>query len=260
MGECGEVMVTMTIWWVAIFLEGLLLVRGFQQKLFRQYPFFYSYILFVFLEEFLRFIAYHWDAKLYFKVYWSTQYLSLVVGSTVIFELYRIGLRAYPGTARMARASLSIVFAVIFVKVLENPTLGLFPWLAFKSEQLERSLRVVQASALLVLVAMCIWYAIPFGRNLKGIVYGYGLFISMSVLQLTAASRLWNHIGVVWSYIQPCSYLMVLGIWVGALWNFDHVAESRPDSKTGGDYGALADSTRGLLEQARARMGSAVRP
>ncbi len=253
-------MVSMTIWCVAIFLEALLLFRGVQQKLFRRYPYFYSYILFVFLEEFLRFIAYRWDAQLYFKVYWSTQYLSLLIGSTVIFEIYRIGLRAFPGTARMARALLLIVFAAIFAKVLENPSGGIFQWLALRAEELERTLRVVQASALLVLVALCIWYAIPFGRNLKGIVYGYGVFVSMSILQLSAASRLWSYIGVVWSYLQPCSYLLVLGIWAAALWASDSFAEARPSGKNGCDYGALAASTRELLEQARARVGSAVRP
>lgn len=252
-------MVTMMIWWVAIFLEALLLARGLQRKMFHQYPFFHSYILFVFLEEFFRFFAYRWDGNFYFKVYWSTQFLSLVIGSTVIFELYRVGLRGFPGTAKMARALLLIVFAAIFTKVLANPSGGIFQWFALKSEELERSLRVAQASALLALVALCIWYAIPFGKNLKGIVYGYGLFISMSILQLTAVSHFWSYIGVLWSYLQPCSYLLVLGMWVAALWSSDGVAESRPASKPGGDYGTLADSTRDLLEQARTRMGSAVR-
>jgi hypothetical protein len=35
-------MLTMVIWWLAILLEALLLIRGFQEKLVRRFPIFYS--------------------------------------------------------------------------------------------------------------------------------------------------------------------------------------------------------------------------
>jgi len=253
-------MITMTIWWVGIILGALVVFRGLRQKLFQRYPFFYSYLALVCVVDILRFFAHRADAKLYFKVYWSTQYLSLLIGSTVIFELYRIGLRAYPGTAKMARGLLLIVFAAIIAKVLANPTGEIFVWFVGVAEQLERSLRIVQASAMLVLVALCIWHAIPLGRNLKGIVSGYGLFVCMSILQLSAVPYLLNYVTPMWPYLQPCSWLLVLGIWATTLWSSDSVTEQRVSSENGRDYEALAASTGELLEQARARMGTAVRP
>jgi hypothetical protein len=248
----------MTIWWLAILLEALLLVRGLPGKLVRQFPIFYSYILFVFVEEFLRFSVYRWFSSHYSQVYWITQFLSLVIGSAVIFEIYRVGLRSFPGTARMARYLLLIVFGAVFAKALANPSGGLFWWFAKRSLVLERNLRIVQALAILTLVSLFLWYAIPFGRNLKGIVFGYGLFIAMSIVQLTL-SYTWGDIRLFWPYVQPVSYLLVLGLWASALWSVQPVPEGKPAMQLEDDYEVLVASTRSQLRRTFARLGWAVR-
>src|SRR5271166_5385989 len=145
-------MLSMVLWWVAISLEALLLIRGLQEKLVGQFPVFYSYIFFVFIEEFMRYGVYRWHPNYYFQVYWATQFLSLAMGSAVIFEIYRVGLRSFPGTARMTRHLLLIVFGAIFAKALANPSRGLFSWLAQTCAKLEMNLRIVQALAIVTLV------------------------------------------------------------------------------------------------------------
>jgi hypothetical protein len=248
------VMLTMTIWWLAISLEALLLIRGLQEKLVRQFPIFYSYILFVFVEEFLRFIVYRWFSSRYSEVYWTTQFLGLVIGSAVIFEIYRVGLRSFPGTARMARYLLLIVFGAVFAKALANPSGGLFWWFAKRSVMLERNLRIVQGLAILSLVSLFLWYAIPFGKNLKGILFGYSLFIAMSIVQLTL-SYTWADIQLFWPYVQPVSYLLVLGLWASALWSAQSVPEGKPATQLEDDYEVLVASTRTQLRRALARLG-----
>jgi hypothetical protein len=244
----------MTIWWLAILLEALLLVRGFQKKLVRQFPIFYSYILFVFVEEFLRFTVYRLFPNRYSQVYWTTQFLGLVIGSAVIFEIYRVGLRSFPGTARMARYLLLIVFGAVFAKTLANPSGGLFWWLAQRSVMLERNLRIVQGLAILSLVSLFLWYAIPFGKNLKGILFGYGLFIAMSIVQLTL-SYTWGDIQPFWPYLQPFSYLLVLGLWTSALWSAQPVPEGKRARQLEDDYEVLVASTRTQLRRTLARLG-----
>ncbi len=252
-------MLTMLLWGLAIFLEGLLLARGLQKKLVRQFPVFYSYILFVFLEELLRFGFYRWGADHYSDVYWVTQFLSLVIGSAVIFEIYRVGLCRFPGTARMTRFLLLLVFGAIFAKTLANSPLSLFQWLEQSSLGLERDLRIVQAVALLTLVFTFLWYAIPFGRNLKGILSGYGLFIALSIVQLTLMSHGWSDARLYWSYVQSSSYLLVLGMWINALWSVQSVAESARAMQLENDYQTLVASTRGQLQRTLARIGLVTR-
>ena len=253
-GEGFALMLTMVIWWLAILLEALLLIRGFQQKLVRQFPIFYSYILFVLVEEFLRFSVYRWFSSRYSQVYWITQFLSLVIGSAVIFEIYRVGLRWFPGTARMARYLLLIVFGAVFAKTLANPSGGLFWWIAERSLMLERNLRIVQALAILTLVSLFLWYAVPFGKNLKGILFGYGLFIAMSIVQLTL-SYTWDDIRLFWPYVQPVSYLLVLGLWASALWSAQPVPGGQWATQLEDDYEVLAASTRTQLRRALASLG-----
>lgn len=248
-------MLTMAIWWLGILLEGLLLLRGLQNQLVRQFPIFYSYILFVFLEELLRFSVYRWGADQYFEVYWITQFLGLVIGSAVIFEIYRVGLRRFPGTARMTRYLLLLVFGTIFAKTLANPSVSLFQWLEQSSLQLERDLRIVQAVAILTLVSTFLWYAIPFGRNLKGILSGYGLFIGMSIVQLTLMSHGWSDARLYWSYTQSASYLLVLGMWISALWSVQSATEPVEAMQLENDYQTLVASTRTQLQRTLARLG-----
>jgi len=253
------VMLTMAIWWLAISLEALLLVRGFQQKLFRHFPIFYLYILFVFIEEFLRFSVYRWYPGHYSQVYWVTQFLSLVIGSALIFEIYRVGLRRFPGTAKMARYLLLIVFGAVFAKTLANPSGTLFLWLAQSSVELERNLRIVQALAILTLVSVFLWYAIPFGRNLKGILFGYGLFVGMSIVQFTIWYYSLVDIGRFWSDAQAVSYLFGLALWASALWSIHAIPEPKPAMQLENDYEALVASTRTQLQRTLARLGWAVR-
>jgi hypothetical protein len=248
-------MLTMAIWWLGILLESLILVRGLEIRLVRQFPVFYSYILFVFLEELLRFSVYRWYPLHYFQVYWITQFLSLVIGSAVILEIYRVGLRGFPGTARMTRYLLLIVFGAIFARTLINPSGSLFVWLAQSSVELERNLRIVQALAILTLVTAFLWYAVPFGRNLRGILLGYGLFLALGIIQLTLMSDNWGAARVYWSYAQSTSYLIVLIMWTGALWSPHLAPETGPAMQLEDDYLALVASTRGQLQRTLARLG-----
>jgi hypothetical protein len=250
-------MLTMAIWWLAVILEALLLVRGLREKLLRQFPIFYSYILFVFVEEFLRYFAYRWYPSHYSQIYWTTQFLSLVIGSAVIFEVYRVALRSFPGTARMARYLLLLIFGAVFAKALAHPVGGVYGWLAETSEELERNLRMVQGLAILALVALFLSYAIPFGKNLKGILLGYGLFVGLSIVQFTMWHYSWGDVTRFWSYAQPLSYQVVLGVWASALWSAHPVPEVDPVPQLERDYEVLVASTRSQLQRTLARLGSA---
>src|SRR5258705_9384541 len=106
----------LVIWCSGIALELLLLVRGLQGKLFGRYPVFYAYVFFVWMQSLVRFSIYHLRPQLYLPVYWITEYLAILIGCTVVFEIFRVGLAAYPGTARMARNLLAFLFVMAVLK------------------------------------------------------------------------------------------------------------------------------------------------
>ncbi len=252
-------MLNLTIWCVGVFLEMLLLVRGFQEKLLQQFPIFYAYLFFVAVNDCIRMSVYRWSSSHYFQVYWITQFLSLTLGSGIIFEIYRVALRSYPGTARMTRYVLLTVFVAIFAKSVTAPSGDVLSRVAGASLMLERNLRIVQGLAVVTLVLLFLWYAIPFGKNLKGILLGYSLFIGLSIVQMTLWLYSWEQIKPFWPYAQPMCYLMVIGIWVRTLWSAHPLPEAIPDSQLECDYELLLASTRDRFGRALARLGWAVR-
>src|SRR5258705_11765112 len=102
------------IWWSSIALEMALLARGLQNRLAFRLPVFYSYIGFVIFQDLVRLSTFQWKYDLYKRVFWSTEFLGLAIGSLVVFEIYKVSLAAYPGAARMD----SNAFAVVFLGAL----------------------------------------------------------------------------------------------------------------------------------------------
>lgn len=250
-----------TLFAVAVMsIEAVVLVRGFRVKLASRFPLFYSYLLVVLIEDVIRSIVRQWYHPIYDNVYWATQFVSLVMGSLVVFEIYRLALQEYPGAAKMARNLLGMGFLAISARVLINSHPHTTIEIIYAYIRLERDLRFVQSAAILSLVLLFLWYAIPFGRNLGGILFGYAVFVAISVVQLTLVSKFGPKVQLLWNIVQPFSYAFAMGCWLRALWVPDTVVRHCRARNVEKDYEALANSTALLLQEARARLGSAVRP
>ena len=241
-------------------VEALLLSRALWGRLLKQYPAFYAYLLFVWMQSLFRFSVYHAQPQLYLKVYWITEWLGVLAGCAVVFEIYRVGLRAYPGTARLARNLLAFVFLLAFAKATIETGNNPLWWSTATTLDLELALRVVQALALLALVALFLFYAIPFGRNLRGILLGYGLFLGESVVWLSFASRDWESFRAIWSHIHAGSYFMVLLVWACHLWLYVPNAEPKSAIRLEEQYQRMAAATSRRLQDARGYLAKAVRP
>jgi len=205
--------------WAGVALEVVLIVRAFQGGLLRRFPLFYSYLTFVLLESFAAWYLYRRNPDLYASVYWYLQWVALFLGSLVIFEIYRVALKSYPGTARIARNLLFLVFALTFAKVLVNHSFGSVYWPAATTAELERNLRMVQGFAILAIAVVLLIYAIPRNRNLNGILVGYGLFVASAIVQLSLVSHLGAWFQKLFWYTQPFAYDLVLGVWTITLWS-----------------------------------------
>lgn len=244
--------------WLGIFLECVLLFRGVRSRLFSAFPIFYSYLAFVLIQSFFLLAVMHTAG--YALLYWESQSLALIIGSLVIFEIYRVGLRQYAGTAKIARNLLSLVFALTISKVIVNQWNSGTVWgLAATTAELERNLRIVQACALLALVIALLLYRIPIGRHLKGILTGYGLFVVSCVIQLSLLSYLGVSFQKTWTYLQPFSYVIFLVIWTVALWSPVKQEIIEPSEPPTDGYSRLAQSTQQDLEKIRLGLGKAVR-
>jgi hypothetical protein len=253
-------MIDQAIWWGCIALETLLLARGFRGRLFSRYPVFYAYIFFVCSQSLIRFSFYHLRPQLYPPIYWFTEYLGVFIGCGVVFEIYRVGLAAYPGTARMARNLLGLAFVLTFTKVLVETWNDPHWWSIATNLELESVLRTVQAVGLGALVFLFFLYSIPFGRNLRGILLGYGVFIGESVIWLRFASSVGDRFRDIWFYLHPASYFIVLSVWALHLWS--HVPNAEPQAIVNLEeqYQKIAAATNRRLREVRGYLAKVVRP
>jgi len=246
------------IWWSSIALEMVLLARGLHNRLAFRLPVFYSYIAFVIFQDLVRLSTFQWKFDFYKPVFWSTEFLGLAIGSLVVFEIYKVSLAAYPGAARMARNALAVVFLVALVKGLLHVASAPAGWqTSSAAPEIERVLRVVQAAAILALVALFLVYSIPFGRNLRGVLLGYGLFVGMRVICLTFVSLQSHNF---WFYAYSASYIGALSLWLGYLWSYQPSPQSRNNrADLDDEYRKIAAETQRWLETMRDYLRKTVR-
>ena len=248
------------IWLMTIVLEVVPLVRASEAKFIRHYKLFYSYLGFVLLRDlWLLGVYFRWP-KFYAYAYWSSEPVGVLVGCALVWEVYKVALAQYPGTARMARNVLAFLFIFastrIFVKAWNRPT-----WIPHRTGyEIERDLRIVQVALLAGLVVLFVCYAIPLGRNLKGIIYGYSLFLVTSVVNLTLRYDLGDSFQRSWAYIQPFCYLFVLLVWCVALWSYAPIPEPANEPQLEADYESLVATTKRKVQSARGYLLKAMRP
>lgn len=256
----GRYMVILIISLIAILLEAAILYRAFLAKLFAKYPFFYAYIACVLIVDVSRDAVYLLGAQNYKTFYWATQFLSLVVGYGVILEIIRKALGPYGGAERFARFSVLAIFAGVFSFVtfqsLTTPN-----WSPATSYgELERDLRAVQVLALGSILTVVSHYHVGIGKNLKGIILGYGLYIAAMVMIPALRSYAGTPFEGAFRVGQPCIYLLSLLIWGGALRNYSPNAAPELPPCLESDYESLALKTRNRLGAMRAYIGRTVRP
>jgi hypothetical protein len=251
-------MLDQLIWWGSIAVETLLLVRGLQTKLLSRYPAFYLYIVFVLSQSFLRLYVYHWKLFLYRYTYWSTEFVGILVGCGVVFEIFRVGLRAYPGASRMARNSLLLLFLLALVVAAGNAANDPRWWAEASITEIQRTMRMVQALSLFALVLLFLHYSIPFGRNLRGILFGYGLFVAGSVIWLTFAYTGSGHFRNSWFYLYPMSYDISLLVWIVHLWGYRPNPQTKESAQFERQYERIAAATKRRLQEARSYLDKAI--
>lgn len=245
------------IWIGGIVLEAMLLLRGWKVRHFSKFPIFFSYVSLILVQSLGVYFVARFFAAWYPRVYWTFELLDVFAGCGVIFEIYRIGLADFPGAKKVARNALLIVFSLTIGRVLATAQEGFPAWSTKITVQLERDMRFVEIAAVMTLLILVFSYHIPLGRNLRGIVLGYGLFLGTSILNLTLIWWFGGQVRSIASYIQSLSYLAVLSVWIGLLWS----SSPRPVSKRSLEkhlaYDELYAQTNERLGKAREEVKSA---
>jgi len=242
-----------------ILLELMILVRALQQRLIRKYAYFYSYAVSVLLGTLLLSGVRVSRPGLYPSCYWSVQFVTLLFGYGILLEIIQHVLSPYPGAERFARlAGVGLLagilcFALVYSRVAPGSSHGQVV------VEFERDLRTVQTLLLFSLLGVISYYGIPIGRNMKGMILGYGLYVGTSLISLAVRAYAESWLELVWVFAQSISFALSLLIWLVALWSYAPNPAPGPAVGLEEDYGALAMKTRALVNTMRAQLLKVVR-
>jgi hypothetical protein len=175
----------------------------------------------------------------------------VAIGYGVILEILRHALARYPVVARFgSRILWTSFFAVLTYIACKSLTVTNWSAAATGAE-LERDLRTVQAFALAGVLILISHYHIEIGRNLKGIIAGYGVFIALSVMNLAVQAYAGPSIQGLLRGFQSYSFFMSQFIWIAALWSYQPAPASPPAGMLESDYASLSRWTKRALRALR---------
>ena len=256
---------SLMVWRAGLALLLAILIRGLQTKTILKFPFFYAYALSVLAGDLFVYATWKWMAiarpEAYQQSYWVAQFLTLLIGCGIVLEIFRHILTPYPGADKFATAVALSTFAVIFCLALAYqlvaPSGGALRGTTFV---LERDVRTVQAIFLFGILAVISYYRIPIGRNLKGMITGYGLYVVTSLFTLATRAYAGSRFNNAWNLIQPFSFDLSMTIWLVALWSYQPNPAPDPAVPLEEDYEALARRTKRTLASMRSHLTKTARP
>ena len=245
------------LWAAGIALESLILLRFLKCRLFRHFPLFFAYMVIVLSSTLILLPLYHSAA--YTNAYWAQEFLGLLAGFAVLLELIQVSFEGYAGAKRFSTAVLTAMFAVLIVYCIYKVAIAPPGKVYENFSDLERDFRAVQALALAGFLAVIAYYRIDIGKNLKGIVCGFGLVVGSIVLSDALRGYAGRSFDTAWAVIQPYTYFVALLIWVIALWSYAPAPAPDRTFESGGDYKIFARETKKRLRAIRADVGRAER-
>jgi hypothetical protein len=245
--------------WVAMLLDALILFRGLRCKQISRYPFFYAFVAGVLVLDGPTLYVYKMFPGLYRAWYWSAEFLTLILACGIILEIFRHVLLPYSGAERFARITGIFAFTVILFSSGVYPLLARNGSVSGTMEELERNVRSVQAVFLVALLTLISYYGIQIGKNMKGMIVGYGLSIAASLVSMAAYSYADGRFAAIARISQQLGYTLRDAIWVVTLWSYAPNPEDAP-TRIEEDYGQLIERTRAAMGTMRAYLGKAVGP
>jgi hypothetical protein len=237
---------TQIVWLGGLLIEVVILVRSVLGRSLAKFPLFYLYIASVFAASMALYVIAIVRPPLH-GLYWPKQYVTLFLGCGVIFEVSRHVFAQRVTLDRVARWSMLVTFGAIFSSVAIQ-AFALPHWnVTTNTADLERDLRIAQAIVLMTILFLTGYYGIGIGKNIKGMILGFGIYVGASVFSLTLRLFVGTRFDPAFGVIQSTAYFVALSIWMVALWSYEPEPVEKLPSISGGEYQMLAGRTREVL-------------
>jgi hypothetical protein len=256
-------MLVYAIWISGLAMELAILLRALASRMYLHFPIFYSYILCVFASSASLWPVYARSLELYHRLFWYSEFITLIMGYGVVLEITHHAFKDYPGADRFARYAGIGAFAAIFGWFGISAALHKIPMevtaLGRRVDGFDRDLRIVQAIFLGIVAVLAVHYGIELSKNVRGLAVGMGLFVAVTLVTM-ALSVVYgkSYKPVILGELVSTSYDRSLGVWLVALWSYAEVKNPPPSSGMKSDYRNMVERTREKLRAIRSHFPSVV--
>jgi hypothetical protein len=127
-------------------------------------------------------------------------------------------------------------------------------------EDLEINVRSVQAIFLFAVLALISYYRIQIGKNMKGMIAGYGFSVAAALVNLSAYSYAGSRLAGTLGIARQIGYTVPIAVWAVTLWSYAPNPVDAPAVRLEEDYEQLVVRTRTAMGTMRSYLGRAVRP
>ena len=205
---------THVLWLIPLFLQTAIACVMIARRLVSSFPLFFIYTIVIVCREFI--LLFLPRGRLYFLIYWWGETLAILLGLAVIFEILA---HILPKSSSLkfvlksvmifgALVALAALLILIFTKASgqNDPLLAVMV-------MGERSVRFLQCSLLIVVIALMSRLGLSWRQEPVGIAAGFGIYsaIALAALELGGHLHLISHLAL--ALINSAAYNFAAVIW-----------------------------------------------
>lgn len=216
-----------SIWITGTALQAVLLLRARQGRFLSRFPVYFSYLGCA-LAVTLAGHSIRWlIPRFYPTFYWFSYLTILLVEFGVLVEISDHIFEPVPAIRMLGRFLFICVAAAFLVAYIMPALIHPKP---SESALLEITLRlsVTKAVIAVVLLAAAWYYRLLLGRNVGGLMLGFGLYHGVYIAVLSAFGTFGNSYAPVLWFALPLGSTLCLMVWTIAMWRFEPVRRRAP--------------------------------
>lgn len=207
-------------WVAALLLQTILSGVLLTKRLWRKFPFFVGYCVSGLVLNVSLYAVYssQWRHQLYFKAYWFTEGLGLLMGLAVTYEIFNLLFNPYPALRKLAmQAFQGVVVLLVLVGcvVAYMQPLGENNHVQAAFMIIEQATRVLEVGLLGFLFLFASAFGLHWRQYVFGIAVGLGVFAVVELVAITMRVEFGVTASPVFNIVRTISFNTSLLIWIG---------------------------------------------
>ncbi|HXF12709.1 MAG TPA: hypothetical protein VN517_06125 [Terriglobales bacterium] len=205
---------TKILWLTPLLLQTAIVLAMLRRKLVTSFPLFFVYTIVVVCREFI--LLFLPKGRIYFLIYWWGETLAILLGLAVIFEILA---HILPKSASLKFISNSVVIfaavaaiAALLILVFANPSGQNDPLLAIMAMG-ERSVRFLQSSLLIFVIALMSRLGLRWRQESVGIAAGFGVYSALALACFELGAHLHVISDLALALVNSAAYNLAAMIW-----------------------------------------------